>query len=307
MKILVFAHQNWGVKSIETILQTQHEIIHVFTHPLDMDKNEKIWYDSVEELCLKNNIPVTKRTSLKDEDISMIQNLKPDLILSLSWRRLLPKSIFSIPHLGAINLHDGMLPKYRGFAPINWAVINNEKEAGITLHFIDETPDTGKIILQDKVQIDPNDTAKNVYDKLLSKTPDLILKLLSLIDSKDIPEHPQSLSEGFFCARRFPNDGKINWSHSRLKIFNLIRALSDPYPNAFCYYNDSKIFIKKAILIEEDYRGLSGTVCSIKENGIIITCGNDHSSNQAILLTEIEDESGETNPLKIFKLWKKLN
>jgi methionyl-tRNA formyltransferase len=305
MKIVLFAHQNWGTKSIETILSTSHEILHVFTHPIDMDKNEKVWYDSVKEKCITNNIPVSERISINDEDVSFILNLKPDLILSLGWRRLLPNSIYSFPSYGTINLHDGLLPKYRGFAPINWALINNEKEAGLTFHYIDDSADTGNIILQTKTKIEKNDTAKNVYDKLLAKIPDFILKLFSLVESNNIPTIHQTSSEGFFCARRFPEDGKINWNQDRLKIFNLIRALSDPYPNAFFIYDDEKFFIKTAVLFEEDFRGEFGKICAILKNGIIITCGNDYSSNQAILLSEIEDSSGKKIPFDFFKLWKK--
>lgn len=308
MKIILFAHQNWGVKTIETITKTNHQIIHVFTHPIDLDKNEKIWYESVEKECQKYDIPITIKANVNEEDEKKIQNASPDLILLVGWRKLIPQTIYKIPKYGTINMHDGLLPKYRGFAPINWAIVNGEKETGVTLHFVDKTADTGDIILQKKVSITLEDTASDVYNRILELVPELINELLNLVETKNFTIISQKGKKGFFCSRRFPKDGKINWNDDRIKIYNLIRGLSNPYPNAFCNYNKQTIFIKKAILIEEDYRGPPGRICQISDRGIIVTCGINHEQNQALLLTEIASEEKSYKPNEFFKkLWADLD
>jgi methionyl-tRNA formyltransferase len=306
MKIILFAHQNWGVETIRTILQTQHEIVQVFTHPLDMDKNEKIWYDSVKDECELHQISVKQRIKLTNEDISEINNLSPDLILSVGWRRLIPNSIFQIPKFGTINMHEALLPQYRGFAPINWVLINGENSTGITLHYIDETADTGDILLQKSVIISKNDTAYSLFNKLLKLVSSMILDLLKKIDEKSLSPIPQKRTDGFFASRRFPQDGQIDWKLSSETIYNLIRALSDPYPNAFCYYQNKKILIKSAELDNDDYRGLPGSICAIKNNKIIVTCGTNHKENQAIILSNFSFENNEPIPSNFFKLWSQL-
>lgn len=307
MRIIPFAFTNWGVKGVETLISSNHEIPYVFTHPLDMDKNENVWFDSVKELCENNGILVKEKTSLNDEDEQFIRELNPDLIISLNWRRLLPKSVYQSAPKGAINIHAGYLPKYRGFAPINWAIINGEKEIAVTAHFIDETADTGDIIFQKRIEVTFEDTAYDVYNKAMLSLPEVVLESTSQIESGTLKLKSQKNLKGFLCVKRFPEDGKINWLSDRVQIYNLIRALSDPFPNAFCYHNDEKIFIKKAKLIEDDFRGPPGRVYGIRDDGIIVTCGYDHKENQALLITEIKVKENIINPKEYFKkLWAKL-
>ena len=146
-------------------------------------------------------------------------------------------------------MHESLLPKFRGFAPINWAIINGENEIGITIHYIAETVDTGSILLQKKIPIDPDHTAFEVFNNLQTLIEELVLEVLNLIEFNQIKPRIQNKLDGFFCARRFPEDGRITWLENRIRIYNKIRALSDPYPNAFCYYKQKKIYIKKAQLL----------------------------------------------------------
>lgn len=308
VKIVIFAHQNWGVRAISELIKTDYEISFVFTHPLDMDKNETVWYDSVKKLCDQNKIPVDEKINISKIEVEKIKKISPDLILSVGWRRLLPNSILSIPKYGSINMHDGLIPKYRGFAPINWAIINGETEAGITTHFIDAGIDTGSIIMQKKISINFEDTAYDVYNRLLELSSNLLLETLSLVDSKQVKPINQTLhNQGFFCSRRFPSDGRIDWANNRLEVYNLIRALSDPYPNAFCYYHKEKVLIKQAKLIEQDYRGPPGRICSIFDSGIVITCGKNYKENQALLITKIGVNGSTKAPNEFFThLWENL-
>lgn len=308
MKIILFAHENSGIKTIQELRRSKHTIVNVYTHPLHMDKHEKVWYESVRKECEKYSIPVVERTTLTDQDVDEIRRVMPDVILSIGWRRLIPKSIFQIPKYHAVNIHGGLLPKYRGFAPINWAIINGETEVGITSHYIDEEIDTGDIILQRKISISFEDTAYDVYKKILSLVPNVVKETLSLIESQKVkPIIQKNIKEGFICTRRFPVDGKIDWSQDRIKVYNLIRALSDPYPNAYCFYNEEKIYIKKAKLSDDDFRGMAGRINAIRDDGIIVTCGTEYHKNQAILITEIATEEKTYRPKDYFKkLWVNL-
>jgi len=306
MKIIPFAFTNWGLKGVETLISKNHEVPFVFTHPLTMDKNENVWFDSINELCNKNGIPIKETISLNNDDKKLIKELNPDLIISLNWRRLLPSSIYRLPPKGTINIHAGYLPKYRGFAPINWAIINGETEIAVTSHYIDETVDTGDIVFQKKIDVSLNETAYDVYEKALLSLPEVVNKSVLQIESGTVKPISQKNLKGFLCVKRFPEDGQINWKLNRIQIYNLIRALSDPFPNAFFYNNNEKIFIKKAELIEDDIRGPPGRVYRT-EDGIIVTCGYNHKENQALLITEISVKEKTMNPKEYFtKLWHKL-
>lgn len=305
MKVVLFAHQNWGLKAIDAFTQSNIEIVKVFTHPLDMDMHENVWYDAISPYCEQKNIVVSERTKLTDEDVAEIQSLQPDLIFSAGWRRLLPDSLFSIPKHGVLNLHDGKIPEYRGFAPINWAVINGEDKLGITIHYIDEGIDTGDIILQKEIPLSLHETAFDGYNKLLELSTTMIVDVIKMIKENKVVRTSQNiLKPGFFCSRRFPHDGKINWNSNPIQIYNLIRALCDPYPNAFFIFENKKYYVKEAKLEQDDYRGTPGRISAIKENGIVVTCGNDHKSNQSILLTKISDGEQVYDANKLFsKLW----
>lgn len=306
MKIILFAFTNWGIKGLQTLIQKNHEILCVYTHPMNMDKNEKIWFGSVKEECEKNNIPVKEKTKLEENDERFIKKLNPDIIFSLNWRRLLPKSIYEIPKNGTINIHAGYLPKYRGFAPINWAIINGEKEIAVTAHYIDETADTGDIVTQKKIDVRLEDSATDVYNYALNILPKVIVETISNIESGIKPKSQKNV-KGFLCVKRFPEDGRINWILDRFQVYNLIRALSDPFPNAFCFFDGTKILVRKAKLMDDDYRGPPGGVYNISEEGIVVTCGNNHKENQAILITEIAVNNKTMNPKDYFKkLWAKL-
>ena len=305
MKLILFAHTDLGINSIKRLIQTENEILLVFTHPTDFDKNEKVWYGSVKDECIKNNIKILERVKLTLDDINMVKNLDPDIIFAINWRRIIPTPVLKIPKYCSLNIHAGSLPRYAGFAPINWAIINGEKEIGITVHEMEEKADAGGVVIQKKIDVGINDTAKDVFDKVLKLYPEMIIKSLEFI-SKGKKPFKQNKSENFFVTKRFPKDGRINWSQNRIKIHNLIRALVDPFPNAFCYFNGEKIFIKKAELLKDDIRGMPGRICAISEKGFIVTCGTNYEMNQGLLVTEIATEKETLKPKEFFKLWDDL-
>ena len=146
--------------------------------------------------------------------------------------------------MGAFNLHGSLLPAYRGRCPVNWVIINGESQTGVTLHYMIDKPDAGDIVGQKAVAIDLSDTAKTFYDKLCGAAKDLLDELLPLIKSNQIPRRKQNLAEGSYYGGRRPDDGRIDWNKSADEIYNLIRAVTEPYPGAFALLNnDEKIII----------------------------------------------------------------
>jgi len=288
MKVIVLANQDWGITAIEIFRKLDIEILKVFTHPVTMDPNDTVWYNSVKKKCEEYKISVSERTTLQNEDIERIEEMKPDVLFSINWRRLISKKLINIPKHGCINIHPSLLPKYRGISPLNWAVLNGEKETGVTVHYIDESADTGDIIIQKKIPILFEDTTADIYQKALNIYPELLTETIEMIRNGCVkPINQKTLEAGFFVSKRFPNDGKIFWNFDRLKIYNLIRGLCDPYPNAFFIYNGETFHVKEAKLSEIDFRGPPGRVCAINDKEMVVTCGTDHSRNQGLTITKI--------------------
>ena len=170
MKILLFANQNWGKLCVERLLAAGEQVVGLVT---DEPAEQKSWYSSLWEVGKKHGLPVLHSVRIKDE-MKAIAGFAPDLIVSIGFRQIFPAEIVRLPSWGCINLHGSLLPKYRGHAPINWAIIQGEKETGVTVHYINEGVDTGDIILQEAIPIYDSDTALEVYERALPLYPQLL-------------------------------------------------------------------------------------------------------------------------------------
>ncbi len=243
MKAVVFAYHNMGLAGLEALERHGYDIAAVFTH--EDDPGEKCWFDSVKYWALQKNIPVHTTDDVNSPQwIAKIAAINPDVIFSFYYRKMISREILDLPRVGAFNLHGSYLPFYRGRCPVNWVIINGEKNTGVTLHYMIEKPDAGDIVGQKAVMIDMPDTAKTLYDKLCRAAKELLNELLPLIKKGDIPRHKQDLSQGSYYGGRRPDDGRIDWKKSADEIYNLIRAVADPYPGAFALLdNDEKIII----------------------------------------------------------------
>lgn len=179
---------DFAVPSLDILIKNGYDIACVITAPdKPAGRGRKISYSPVKKYALSNNLPVLQPQNLKDENfIDRLKSLKPDIQVVVAFR-MLPGAVWEIPPLGTFNLHASLLPQYRGAAPINWAVINGEKETGVTTFFINEEIDTGKIILSEKVEITPNETAGELHDKLMMAGANLVLLTVdSIIDRKSV-------------------------------------------------------------------------------------------------------------------------
>ena len=253
MKTLVFAYHNMGVIGLKALKKHNFDILCVFTYK--DDKNENIWFESVENWCIENNINYYTPNNVNSQRwIEMIESLRPDIIFSFYYRNLICRDILKIPRYGAINLHGSLLPKYRGRAPVNWVILNGEKYTGVTLHYMVEKADAGDIIAQKSIKIDFYDTAKTLFDKLQKKAVALLDETLPFVKQNKVKPIKQNEDEATYFGRRTKKDGLIDFNQSAMEIYNLIRAVTRPYPGAFIYYQSEELIIWWALPTSKQLR-----------------------------------------------------
>ena len=271
MKTIVLAYHNIGCAGIKALLSNGYEIQAVFTHK--DDPNENIWFESVAELAAANNIPV-----YAPEDINhplweeRIREMAPDILFSFYYRDMVGKEILDIPAAGCLNLHGSLLPLYRGRCPVNWVLINGEKETGVTLHYMTTRPDEGDIVGQKRVLITNNDTAMGLYHKLTDVTEELLSELLPVIREKKAPRTPQDNTRASYFGGRRPEDGLIDWRQDANTVRNLVRAVTRPYPGAFSFLNNRKCIFWDVSAVSSSRAETPGTVLST--DPMTISCGD---------------------------------
>ena len=241
LKILFFGNNN---VVLDTLIKNSN-VMDIFCRPANIN-NESIC--KVKAIAKIHSIPV-RQPSRKDlyRCIEYIASLNADLIVVCGYKYIIPKEVFTLPKFGTTNIHPSYLPVHRGQHVINWAIINGENETGVTIHFIDEGIDTGDIILQKKVPILFEDTAKTLHDKIYREACELLIYLLNCVASgKQIKRKKQDATKASYLKPRVPEDGRINWDKSGLEIYNLIRALVKPWPGAYSCIRGKKIIIWSA-------------------------------------------------------------
>jgi methionyl-tRNA formyltransferase len=241
-RIVVFGYHDIGVVCLQELLHQRANVVAVVTH--QDDPGEAIWFGSVAELAAASGIPVhTPDDPNVPAFVEEVRHLRPDLIFSFYYRRLLSPVILAIPSLGAINLHGSLLPKYRGRAPLNWVLVHGETTTGVTLHYMDARADHGDIIAQGVVTITIEDTAFTLSQRLTAAARGLLAETYPLIVAGRAPRIPQDHTLATTFGRRRPADGRIDWSGSTRQIYNLIRAVTRPFPGAFTFWEGMRIFV----------------------------------------------------------------
>jgi len=232
VRAVVFAYHDMGIVGLSALLAHGFEVPMVFSHQDDPEENR--WFGSVAGFCRERGIPVHLPPDVNAPPWpGLIRQAAPDLLFSFYYRSLLGREILSIPRLCGLNLHGSLLPRYRGRAPVNWVLVNGETETGVTLHVMEERPDSGDIVGQIAVPIAFEDTALSLYRKLAEAARRLLDELLPGIARGVIPRRPNEIDRGSYFGRRRPEDGRIDWSRGAVPIYNLVRAVTRPYPGAF--------------------------------------------------------------------------
>lgn len=256
LKILFMGTPDFAQESLKSIYDAGFEIIGVVTNP-DKPKGRgmKLAYSPVKEYALEKNLKIYQPIKIKNntEFIDEIKTLNPDVICVVAYGKILPKEILEIPKLGCINVHGSLLPKYRGAAPIQWAVLNGEKITGITTMYMDEGMDTGDMILKEEVEIGPEETTGELWQKLSKLGGEILVKTLKLIEEGKAPREKQT-EEATLALMLNKEMALIDWENSDAnKIHNLIRGLN-PIMGAYSYIDGKKIkFWKSKVLTKEEF------------------------------------------------------
>ena len=270
MKAIVFAYHDIGCVGLKALKKAGFDIQAVFTHT--DDPNENHFYSSVARVSADMELPVYAPENVNHPLwIERIRELKPDVIFSFYYRDMLSEELLAIAPKGAFNLHGSLLPKYRGRAPINWALLNGESETGVTLHKMVAKADAGDIVAQEKVAITDTDTALTLHAKVREAADVLLEKTLPLIEAGTYKSVPQNESQASYFGRRNADDGQIDWNQSAKEINCLIRAVTEPYPGAFTYLGARKMIIWRARVLDDNQGRPAGTVLS--SDPLRIACG----------------------------------
>ncbi len=265
MKLVFFGTPEFAIPGLEILIKEGYEIGAVVTAPdKPKGRGQQVIPSPVKRFALEHKLPVLQPEKLKDETfISDLKKLGPDLMVVVAFR-ILPPEVFTIPERGALNLHASLLPKYRGAAPINWAIINGEKETGVTTFFLEEKVDTGNIILQARCPIGENETAGDLHDKLAEIGAGVVLHTVRLIEQGKASTSIQDEHLASRAPKLTKETGLIDWSASARSIHNLVRGLS-PVPAAYTYLNDTMLKIYRTEILDESTEQIPGTIVRADE------------------------------------------
>ena len=296
MKILYMGTPDFAVLPLEKLISEGHEIVGVITRE-DKPKGRgmKVLMTPVKECALTHNIPVFQPSTLKDDAIAdILAELSPELIAVVAYGKILPKYILHFPKYGCINLHGSLLPKYRGSAPIQRAVLNGDKVSGVTTMLMNEGMDTGDILQMREVSVSDTDTSESLFDKLSVVGADLLAETVEAHSRGEITPVPQNESEATYAPPIKKENAKISWNDSSESILNLIRG-SFSWPIAFTDSEIGRIKIYEALI--SDSKGDAGKVLELRDNGLVVATGTG-----SITVLRFQVESGKRmTPAEYFR------
>jgi len=247
-------------------------------------RGKKMVPTPVKAYALEQGLQVFQPEKARDaEFVSLLEELKPDVIAVTAFGQILPESILNIPKYGCINVHGSLLPKYRGAAPMQWSIIDGEKVTGITTMFMAKGMDTGDMLLKTEVEITPKDTFQSVHDKMAEAGAELLLKTLTALEAGMLERVPQNHDEATYAPMITKETGHIDWTKNAEDIINLMRGL-DPAPGAYAIYEDVPLKLFRGTKAEGNYsQGQPGEVVDITKEGFVVKCGDG-----ALTITELQ-------------------
>jgi methionyl-tRNA formyltransferase len=295
VRVIFFGYQTWGHRTLQALLDSDHEVVLAVTHPKSEHAYEKIWDDSVADLAAENGVPVLLRNRPDDEDLHRaLKAAEPDVIVANNWRTWIPPTVFELPAHGTLNIHDSLLPAYAGFSPLIWALINGETEVGVTAHLMDGELDAGDIVLQRRVPVGPRDTTTDLFHKTLDLIAPITVDSLALIESGQTSFTPQDRSRASFFHKRADEDSRIDWTWSAEELDRLVRAQSDPYPNAYTYHRGARLRITGARVSTERYGGTPGRIFYREDDAVVIVAGATARTGRhhGLAITRVRTQDG---------------
>lgn len=284
MRIVFMGTPAFAVPSLKILLVNKYQIAGVVTVPdKPAGRGQHIISSPVKQFALEHHLEILQPDKLKDENFQQqLQSLKPDLFIVVAFR-ILPPEIFRLPSKGSFNLHASLLPKYRGAAPINWAIMNGETETGVTTFFLEEKVDSGNIILQARVPITPDETAGELYEKLADIGAEIVLHSVRLIETGKTSLKSQDNALATPAPKIFKENCRIDWNRKSIEIHNFIRGVS-PKPCAFTLYRETLMNIVRVIVAESAMKGSPGEIMEAGPRFVVAT------GDGAVEILEVQQE-----------------
>ncbi|MBI3452720.1 MAG: formyltransferase [Rhodospirillales bacterium] len=243
--IVVFGYSDVGYECLDLLIARGENVRCVFTHA--DAPGERVWFRSVAELARRHGIPVILAEPQDGPEVAeTVKRLAPDLILSFYYRRMIPMAALDRARRGAFNMHGSLLPKYRGRAPVNWAVLHGERETGVTLHRMAKRADAGAIVDREAVAIGPEETAFEVMQKLVPAARRVLERQIDALKRGAAPRIVQDESQASYFGGRRPEDGRIDWRQPAQRIVDLVRAVAEPFPGAFTHLDGRRLYVWRA-------------------------------------------------------------
>lgn len=296
MKAIFMGTPEFAIPSFEALNESDFEIALVVTQPdRPKGRGKKLSSPPVKLVALEHDIEVFQPERIKDsEAIEKIKQVKPDLIIVVAFGQILPKEILELPKYGCINVHASLLPKYRGAAPINFAIINGEKKTGVTTMYMEEGLDTGDMLLKNEVEITPEDTASTLHDKLAIAGKKTLADTLKAIVNGELVPEKQDDSISNYAPIMTKELGKINWDRSAESISNLVRG-TDPWPSAYTLYDNSVLKLFAPVVLDKQSKEKPGTIIAVSSEGIDIA-----SADYIVRIKEIQISGKKRMPVGEF-------
>jgi methionyl-tRNA formyltransferase len=293
MRIVMFGFQTWGCKTLRALIDLDHEVVLVVTHPASEHSYKAIFSDSVDELARAHGIPVHLTERVDAATIDLVKRAVPDVIVVNSWYTRMPPELYNLPPHGTLNLHDSLLPKFTGFSPVLWALISGESEFGLTVHRMDDALDTGDILIQHSLPIKPTDTGTELVLRGMDLIPGALRDALSALESGTAVWRPQNKAERTYFHKCSERDSLIDWVWPAEDLERFVRALSEPYPRAFTFYRGERIEVLEARVSEARYGGTPGRVI-VQEAGGAVVSGLEafRGGNRALVITLVRTPDG---------------
>jgi len=278
---------DFAVASLRRLVEDGHEVVGVFTQP-DKPKNRgmKLTFSPVKEYALTQDLPVYQPLKMRDgEALGILRELAPELIVVAAYGKILPQEILDLPQYGCINVHSSLLPKYRGAAPIQYAIKDGEAESGVTIMLLDEGMDTGKMLKKAAIPLDAKETTGTLFDKLSILGAQTLLDVLTDLDGYESRAVAQDESQATYTAKITKEEARIDWSQDAAVLERLIRTL-DPHPGAYTICHDGKRLKIWAADVVEGTQAAPGTVLSVTKKQFTVQTGKG-----ALRICEVQPES----------------
>ena len=294
LRILFFGYSEVGYDCLSLLLERGDNVVALITHEDNPD--EKIWFKTPAVAARERGLPVFTPASVNTPEWrERIAALRPDLILSVYYRHMIGTKLLALPRLGAWNLHGSLLPRYRGRAPINWAILHGEPRIGMTLHRMVKAADAGAIVDQEGVNLSPRDTAEQAFRKVLPCARRVLARQIDALLAGTATETPQDEAQATYFGGRTPEDGRIVWTQTSAQIFNLIRAVTDPYPGAFTDVGEARLMVWWAEPDSPAARGRSGRPGEVLSVAPLVIA----TADGALELTKTEWRGGPVQELRV--------